>query len=150
MPWFNLHRSRKDGSVYSANQCQYSSARGISEAQVGVVDNGRIVWDLGWFLSVSRIPLHALSGGTSVDRYRHVQYDVGGDEQSTFDEFGVLPALQFYRLNGLLVALGAMIALGGSWVYIRQGRSWWLMVALIGFILWSHNNFLSYSAMMSV
>ncbi len=63
---------------------------------------------------------------------------------------GVLPALQFYRLNGLLVALGAMIALGGSWVYIRQGRSWWLMVALIGFILWSHNNFLSCSAMMSV
>ncbi len=64
--------------------------------------------------------------------------------------FGVLPALQFYRLNSLLVVIGAMIALGGSWVYIRQGRSWWLMVALIGFILWSHNNFLSYSAMMSI
>ncbi len=63
---------------------------------------------------------------------------------------GVLPTLQFYRLHGLLVLLGATIALGGSLVYILKGRSWWLIVALIGYILWSHNNFLSYSAMMSV
>ena len=63
---------------------------------------------------------------------------------------GVLPTIRFYRSHGWLVFPGALMATIGSYLYFRNGKNLNLAFAVFGFILWSHNNTLSFQALMSV
>lgn len=64
--------------------------------------------------------------------------------------FGAIPTLSFYGTHGFLVIPGALMAMIGCVVYYRYPSPVFLVMALLGFILWSHNNFLSFHALMSV
>jgi hypothetical protein len=64
--------------------------------------------------------------------------------------FGVLATLQFCGSHGILVVPGFLMALIGCVVYYRYPSPIVLVIAFIGFVLWSHNNYLSWQAMMSV
>lgn len=64
--------------------------------------------------------------------------------------FGIFPTLGFYGKHGFLAILGALMAIISCAVYYRHPNLIFLVVALVGFALWSHNNFLSYHALMSV
>jgi hypothetical protein len=64
--------------------------------------------------------------------------------------FGVAPTIGFYGPHGLLVIPGALMAIVGAIAYYFRGQTWLLIVAFVGFALWSHNNYLSISALMSV
>jgi hypothetical protein len=64
--------------------------------------------------------------------------------------FGVFATLGFYGTHGYLVVPGALMAIIGCVVYYRHPSPVFLVVALIGFALWSHNNYLSFNALMSV
>lgn len=64
--------------------------------------------------------------------------------------FGVIPTLEFYAAHGFLVVPGVLMAMIGCALYYRYPSPVFLVVALIGFALWSHNNFLSFHALMSV
>lgn len=63
---------------------------------------------------------------------------------------GLFPTLGFYGVHGILAIPGALMAMIGSLVYYRTQRRVPLVIALVGFVLWSHNNYLSYQALMSV
>lgn len=64
--------------------------------------------------------------------------------------FGVIPTLSFYGTHGWLVLPGVLLTIIGCMVYFRHPRLAFLVMPLIGFALWSHNNFLSWHALMSV
>lgn len=64
--------------------------------------------------------------------------------------FGMLPTVGFYGSHGFLVIPGAMMAIAGSIAYYRHGKTAALLIVLAGFVLWSHNNYLGYHALMSV
>ena len=63
---------------------------------------------------------------------------------------GLFPTLGVYGSHGFLVIPGALMAVVGGMVYFVRGRRALLAVVLIGFILWSHNNYLGFHALMSV
>lgn len=63
---------------------------------------------------------------------------------------GVLPTIGFYGSHGFLVVPGALMALVGTIAYFIRGQKWALILVLVGFTLWSHNNYLAFSALMSV
>jgi len=64
--------------------------------------------------------------------------------------FGVIPTLGFYGTHGFLVIPGVLMAMSGCVVYYRHPSPVFMVVALTGFALWSHNNYLSFHALMSV
>ena len=64
--------------------------------------------------------------------------------------FGVIPTLGFYGTHGFLAVPGVLMATIGCVLYYRHPSPVFLVVALTGFALWSHNNYLSLQALMSV
>lgn len=63
---------------------------------------------------------------------------------------GVLPTLRFCGPHGFLVIPGALMAIVGAIAYLIRGQAWALIVVLVGFALWAHNNYLAFVALMSV
>ena len=63
---------------------------------------------------------------------------------------GIIPTLGFYGTHGFLTVPGALMATISCAVYYRRPNPIVLVIALLGFALWSHNNFLSLNALMSV
>jgi hypothetical protein len=64
--------------------------------------------------------------------------------------FGIHPTLKFYSSHGFLVFPGIVLALVGTYFYKTNKSPWALLTVFIGCILWAHNNYLSFSALMSV
>ena len=63
---------------------------------------------------------------------------------------GVLPTVSFYGPHGIMVIPGALTALVSGILYARKSGRWLLGLVFVGCILWSHNNLLSWHALMSV
>lgn len=64
--------------------------------------------------------------------------------------FGIFPTLGQCGPHGFLVIPGALMAIIGALKYFFHGESWLLILVFFGFVLWSHNNYLGLSMLMSV
>lgn len=64
--------------------------------------------------------------------------------------FGLLPTIGFYSPHGLLVIPGALLTLAGVYMYCLRQRRAGMIAVFLGCVLWSHNNYLGFSALMSV
>lgn len=65
--------------------------------------------------------------------------------------FGIYPSLGFYGpFHGLLVIAGLSLTAYATWGYARFGNIYYAWLVGIGVILWSHNNYLAFNAIMSV
>lgn len=63
---------------------------------------------------------------------------------------GVLPTLRFFESHGWLVIPGMFLSpLAAAWYYKHAGRLA-LFLVFAGLVLWSHNNYLAFQALMSV
>jgi hypothetical protein len=64
--------------------------------------------------------------------------------------FGLLATFRFFGEHGWLVLPGILMVVIGSTRFWRRGSWRYLLIVFIGFALWAHNNYLSFSALMSV
>ena len=64
--------------------------------------------------------------------------------------FGLLATFRFFAGHGWLVLPGILLVVIGVVQFWRHGSSKYLLVTFIGFVLWAHNNYLSFNALMSV
>ena len=104
---------------------------------------------LGSYISAELVYVHYPNEPRLVrDVYSHTVEAVTSSPLSM--TFGVLPSLGFYHLHGYLALLGALMAICGSAFYFACGERLLLIVVVVGFVLWSHNNFLVFNALMSV
>lgn len=63
---------------------------------------------------------------------------------------GLFPTLRFYSWHGWLAVPGMILAIVSSVLYFKYPSWLTLVLTLIGFVLWAHNNLLAFHALMSV
>ena len=64
---------------------------------------------------------------------------------------GFFPTLGFYGpLHAIQMLLGMVLTAVGTWMHFRSRRLVHVWVVFLGMVLWSHNNYLAFNALMSV